>query len=198
MRRRRPLARTSHRHPAATNGEERRGLAAAAALALVLPLAAAGGCVERNIERIGSEEAASIPPPPAPQASPSQGAAAEMATTRLVGSVELDDKLAGAVPANATLYLIVRVAGREGGPPLAVQQVRSPEFPYDFSISERDAMIAGTPLIGEMTLLARLDQDGDAFTTTPGDLLGQTSPVVAGDTGIVVRLTERVGDGTGG
>lgn len=168
------------------------------AVILATTLAAAGGCVQRNVERIGSAEAASMPPPPAPQASSSQGAAAAMATTRLVGSVELDDKLAGAVPANATLYLIVRVAGREGGPPLAVQQIRSPELPYAFSISERDAMIAGTPLIGEMTISARVDQDGDAFTTTPGDLLGQTSPVVAGDTGIVVRLTERAGDGTGG
>ena len=51
-------------------------------------------------------------------------------------------------------------------------------------------MIEGTPLIGEMSITARVDQDGDAFTTTPGDLSGEVSPVVAGDTDIVLLLDE--------
>ena len=58
-------------------------------------------------------------------------------------------------------------------------------------------MIEGTPLIGEMSITARVDQDGDAFTTTPGDLSGQTSPVVAGDSDIVVLLEERAAGDAG-
>ena len=64
-------------------------------------------------------------------------------------------------------------------------------------ITESDAMIEGTPLIGEMSVTARVDQDGDAFTTTAGDLVGQTSPVVAGDNGIVVQLNERLSGAPG-
>ena len=64
-------------------------------------------------------------------------------------------------------------------------------------ITERDAMVEGTPLIGEMSVTARVDQDGDAFSTDDGDLIGQTSPVLAGDSGIVVRLDERLSGESG-
>ena len=158
---------------------------------LLLALAGAA-CVQRNVEPIGREEAASIPPPPEPLASSQQADPNASAATRISGVVEVAPELAGDVPPNATLYLIVRVAGREGGAPLAVQQIRSPSFPLAFVITERDAMIEGTPLIGEMSVTARVDQDGDAFTTTAGDLIGQTSPVVAGDIEITVRLDERL------
>jgi len=158
---------------------------------LLLALAGAA-CVQRNVEPIGSEEAASIPPPPEPLASGQQADPDTLAVTRISGVVEVAPELAGEVPANATLYLIVRVAGREGGAPLAVQQILSPSFPFAFVITERDAMIEGTPLIGEMSVTARVDQDGDAFSTDAGDLIGQTSPVVAGDSGIIVVLDERL------
>lgn len=160
--------------------------------ALFLVAALAGGCVSRNVEPISDEEAATMPPPPAPQAQSRAGPAASTAATRVSGVVELDAELADRAPENATLYLILRVAGREGGAPLAVQQVPNPGLPFAFEITDRDAMIPGTPLVGEMSLTARLDQDGDAFTTSAGDLRGQTSPVVAGDSNVVVRLDERV------
>lgn len=165
-------------------------------LALAL-CASLPGCVQRNVERISAEEAASMPPPPPPSDEPQPAAMPQAAATSLTGVVEIAPELASAVPANATLYLIVRVAGRATGAPLAVQQLRSPAFPYSFRITERDSMIEGTPLIGEMSITARLDQDGDAFTTSAGDLLGAASPVVAGDSDIVVRLQE-VASGDGG
>lgn len=157
----------------------------------------AGGCVQRNVERISSEEAASLPapPPPQPQSAAPQQAAPQAATTRISGEVQLAPGVSA--PSGATLYLIVRVAGRETGAPLAVKQLPSPSFPYEFEITERDSMIENTPLVGEMSITARLDQDGDAFTTSPGDLSGQTSPVVAGDSGVVVLLQE-VTAGNGG
>jgi hypothetical protein len=151
----------------------------------------AAGCVQRNVERISADEAASIPAPPPPQAGDQQAGAPEVAATRVSGVIEVAPALAVSVPSNATLYLIVRVAGRATGAPLAVQQVPAPSFPYRFEITERDSMIEGTPLIGEMSITARIDQDGDAFTTSPGDISGQVSPVVAGDSDIVVTLEER-------
>lgn len=167
-------------------------------LAVLVALSVLGaGCVQRNVERISSEEAASIPEPPAPQAGGQQAGAAEVSATRISGVIEVAPELAAAVPSNATLYLIVRVAGRATGAPLAVQQMPVPSFPYRFEITERDSMIAGTPLIGELSITARVDQDGDAFSTDPGDLSGQTSPVVAGDSDIVVILEERAGGDAG-
>ena len=168
-------------------------VAAPTLLAVLLTVA----CVQRNVGPISSEEAATMSPPPEPLASSRQADPNASALTRLSGAVEVVPELAGDVPPNATLYLIVRVAGREGGAPLAVQQIHSPSFPLAFVITERDAMIEGTPLVGEMSVTARVDQDGDAFTTTPGDLVGQTSPVVAGDSGIIVRLDEQL-SGTAG
>ena len=158
-------------------------------LAVIVLIVVGAACVQRNVERIGADEAATIPPPPEPTAA---GPQATAPTTSISGVVEVAPGLAGQVPPGATLYLIVRVAGREGGAPLAVQQIPSPTFPLSFVITERDAMIAGTPLIGEMSVTARVDQDGDAFSTSPGDLIGQTAPVVAGDSSIVVLLDERI------
>jgi len=162
------------------------------ALAL-LPSVIGVGCVQRNVDRISAEEADSIPPPPPPQAASQQpGSTEPESTTRIAGVIEVAPDYAASVPANSVLYLIVRVAGREGGAPLAVQQLPTPSFPYSFEITERDSMIEGTPLIGEMSVTVRVDQDGDAFTSSAGDLAGEVSSVVAGDDDIVVVLDERV------
>lgn len=154
------------------------------------------GCVQRNVERIGTDEAESLPSPPPPQAAGQAPGVGQVSTTRLAGVVEVSPELAGAIPPNSILYLIVRVAGRETGAPMAVQQIPAPSFPFPFEITEGDSMIEGTPLIGEMSVTARVDQDGDAFTTDPGDLRGQTSPVVSGDGDIIVLLEERVAGDT--
>lgn len=163
-------------------------------IGLILAASTVGAaCAQRNAERISREEAASIPPPPPPQALSSQaGNATGESTTRIAGIIEVAPDLAASVPSGGILYLIVRVAGREGGAPLAVQQQPLPSLPYTFEITERDSMIEGTPLIGEMSITARIDQDGDAFTESTGDLSGQTSPVVTGDDDVVIVLDKRV------
>lgn len=163
-------------------------------LVAALVALATAGCVQRNVERISSEEAASMPAPPPPQPSSQKAPGEPTATTRISGTVEVPAELADSLPAGATLYLIVRVAGREGGAPLAVQQVPTPTFPHRFEITERDAMIEGTPLRGEMSVTARLDQDGDAFSTEAGDFSGQVAPVVAGASDVTVTLAP-VGSG---
>ena len=159
---------------------------------IVAALVAGQGCVSRNVEDIGSDEAAAIP---APQ--PTQGAAgastaappSSTGQTRISGTVEVAAELAAQVPANATLFLVVRIAGRDGGPPLAVQRHSSPSFPLEFVISENDSMVPNTPLVGELMISARIDLDGNAATSTAGDLTGTVGPVQAGNTGVVLLIS---------
>ncbi|MFQ5742774.1 MAG: hypothetical protein ACE5HV_04210 [Acidobacteriota bacterium] len=163
----------------------------AAGWLLLTSLFLMAACVSRNVEEIGSEEAAAIPSPPPPR--PVSSAAATQAAptaNRISGVVEVSAELADRVPAGAVLFLIVRVAGRQGGPPLAVQQHRRASFPLRFVISEQDAMVPGTRLVGQMTITAKVDQDGDALTSTAGDLSGRAGPVDVGASDVTVTLDE--------
>lgn len=149
-----------------------------ARVALLLVCVVAVACVSRNVERIDEEEAATMEAPPAPTAAGEQPPPVESGTA-ITGTLSAAPDVA-TIP-DGTLYLIVRVAGRETGAPLAVKRLGAAELPVEFSVSEADAMIPGTPLVGELDVIARLDQDGDAFTEEPGDLQGQAGPVEAGD-----------------
>lgn len=155
------------------------------------------GCVSRNVERIDDEEAATMDSPSAraPVADAEGEAPTAEAGTAISGTLAVADDVDG-VPAGV-LYLIVRVAGRETGAPLAVKRLDSSDLPAEFRVSEADAMIPGTPLVGEMDVIARLDQDGDAFTEQPGDLLGRVGPVEPGDeVEIVLRESAATGSGS--
>ena len=41
-----------------------------------------------------------------------------------------------------------------------------------FEMTEKQAMIAGTELTGDVVVTARYDQDGDALSKQPGDIVG--------------------------
>lgn len=149
------------------------------------------GCVSRNVERIPADEAATMSPPPAPATAEERAAAAEL--PGISGTVTLGPETGGAAPAG-TLYLIVRVSGRQGGAPLAVKQLTA-DFPVAFRVTEADAMVPGTPLIGDMDIIVRLDQDGDAFSRQDGDLEASVGPVQVGDD-IEVALRPAAGAGS--
>lgn len=151
-------------------------------LAAVL-VAAGGGCVSRNVESIDSEEAASIPPPPEP-VDPGSRPAQETDLPGIEGTVSAADGVS--IP-DGVLYIIVRVAGREGGPPLAVKQLPV-QLPASFRVTEADSMVPGTPLVGGLDVIARLDQDGNAFSHQDGDLEGRVGPVEVGDTVEIVLV----------
>lgn len=133
-------------------------------------------CVSRNVERISSEEAAQMPAPPPPVAAADQPASV-VEVPGIDGNVRVGDGVQS-VPAGA-LFVIVRVSGRETGPPLAVKQLGG-EVPTSFRITEENAMIPGTPFVGDLDVIVRLDQDGNAFSRQPGDLEGRAGPVQAG------------------
>lgn len=122
--------------------------------------------------------AASAPmggPPGAPAAEPSEQA--------IRGTVSLS----GEAPSGGVLYVFVRPAGSEAGPPLAVQRF-SPVFPLEFAIGPEHAMMAGTVFPERVHVEARLDLDGNAMTTGPDDLEARSEPVAPGASGVALDL----------
>lgn len=125
-------------------------------------------------------------PPPEPL-SPEERAAAVIDEPGFSGTIELGPGT-GVVP-DGVLYVIVRVAGREAGAPLAVKRL-SPDLPAEFTVTAADSMIPGTPLVDAMDVIVRLDQDGDAWSQQPGDLAGFAGGVSVGDTLQIVLTPE--------
>jgi hypothetical protein len=72
------------------------------------------------------------------------------------------------VPQGALLFVIVREAGLETGPPVAVKRVPAINFPITLTLTDKDSM-AGESLPGLMRLDARVDRDGDPLTKDPRD-----------------------------
>ncbi len=81
--------------------------------------------------------------------------------------------------AEGTLFIIARLQGATGGPPLAVLRVPNPVFPVDFEIGPDQVMIPSMKFEGLIDLGARLDADGDAMTRDAGEPRTQESQVVA-------------------
>ena len=108
----------------------------------------------------------------------------------IAGTISVDPRLADKVNPDATLFIIARQAGAAFGPPLAVQRIQSPDFPFSYTLSGEDVMRPGTPFQGEVTVKAKLDGDG-SVGTQPGDLEGEygKNPAMVGQEGPVnVRL----------
>lgn len=145
-------------------------------------------CVSRNVESISAEEAAQIGPPPEPL-SDEQRAASVVQIPGIEGTFAVASELPDGAR-EGVVFVIVRVAGRAGGPPLAILQLPA-DFPADFRISEENSMIPGTPLVGDLDVIVRFDQDGNAFSRAPGDLEGRGGPVqVGGRVDIVLHPAE--------
>ena len=144
---------------------------------VLLVCLAAPGCMSRNVESLSAEERAEMPAPPEPKP-PEERAASVVEVPGIDVTVELDAALGGSAPPGV-LYLIVRVSGRAGGPPLAVTQFEA-QFPAELRITEANSMIPGTPFVGDLDVIARLDQDGNAFSHQDGDLEGRAGPTQVG------------------
>ncbi len=90
------------------------------------------------------------------------------------GVIGVAPGLEGRMHEGGAVFLIVKRDdhGKPSGPPLAVQKL-SWKAGLSFELTERQAMIAGTQLTGDVIVTARYDQDGDALTKQAGDLTGQ-------------------------
>jgi hypothetical protein len=58
-----------------------------------------------------------------------------------------------------------------------LENISKDSFPMPFVVKQADAMM-GAPLAGNVTVSARIDQDGDAISKQPGDLVGEAPGVV--------------------
>lgn len=106
----------------------------------------------------------------------------------ITGTVSLDPKLKNAWPKKFVIFLVAK--GPEGGPPAAVKRLTE-KPPFSFILSSADAMIPGSPLQGPLRLTVRVDQDGDAVTRTPGDLLGAAEKEVQPGDSIAITISEK-------
>ena len=67
------------------------------------------------------------------------------------------------------------------GPPLAVDKLTWGSGDLPFEMTEKQAMIAGTELTGDVVVTARFDQDGDAISKQPGDVSGSVRVKIPAD-----------------
>lgn len=168
---------------------------------LLLAVALATGCSQRvTPEEEYSEEQRERPLvdpsrlPPGDAAGPGVPARAPMpapasdepAGDAVRGTISLPRE---ADAAGGTLFLFVRAPGVEGGPPLAVQRYPASALPLDYAIGSESMMMGGGSLPEEVVVEARLDEDGDAMTTGPGDWSARSEPVAVGSTGVDLALS---------
>lgn len=125
--------------------------------------------------------AAAEPVEPAAESSSGEG------TIR--GTIEWPEADEAVLSSGAILYLFVRPAGAEAGPPLAAQRIPPNSFPMPFAIGPADAMSAAVDFPEQVTVEARLDRDGDAMSRGPDDWTARSEPIAPGSRGVVLVLS---------
>ncbi len=91
----------------------------------------------------------------------------------LAGTIEAGPGMADKLKSGTAIFLVAKAAGPDGapmGPPLAVEKLTWTGSSLPFKLSEANAMIAGTVLSGDVVLVARYDQDGEALSKKAGDV----------------------------
>jgi len=125
-------------------------------------------------------------PEVAPPAMGETSGAAPASSAAIVVVIDLPKGLS--VPSNAVLFVIVREAGLETGPPLAVKRVPATNFPITVTLTDKDSM-AGEGLPGLVRIDARVDRDGDPLTKDPQDPVASEENVRPGGGQVLLVLT---------
>lgn len=98
------------------------------------------------------------------------------------GSIKPTEETKVGIPKGAVIFVSVKRAnpktGAPMGAPLAVKRLRLSTWPVWFNLTEEDAMIAGTRFEGDVVVVAWADQDQDAISKMPGDVLGQVRTMI--------------------
>ena len=110
------------------------------------------------------------------------------------GTISVGSEITTAIHPRAGLFIFARPEGVEAGPPLAVRKHRIFDFPFEFKIGQLNTMIEGIIFEGNLTLTARLDQDGNR-KSSPGDIEGKVN-VQAGEKGVKLVLNSLVAGDT--
>jgi hypothetical protein len=141
-----------------------------------------------------------LPPPPPPVAvAPAAPAAAappaagELAAGSITGTIVLTGPAAKSRPKSGTLYLVARRISdnpNARGTLIAVKKLPATTFPLAFSLTAADMPFQNGPFDGELTLTARIDQDGDPLTHEKGDVFGALPKVIVGAHGVKLALDQ--------
>jgi hypothetical protein len=100
------------------------------------------------------------------------------------GMIKIHPKAKDRVKPGTAVFLIVKrpdASGQPSGTPLAVEKLTWSGDSIPFELTEKQAMIAGTQLTGEVIVIAHYDQDGDAISKSPGDVMGQVKVTIPAD-----------------
>jgi len=110
------------------------------------------------------------------------------------GIVSMLPDMGISIKPSASLFIFARPEGMEAGPPLAVRKHGIFGFPFEFEIGQLNTMMEGSVFEGNLTLTARLDQDGNR-KSSPGDIEGKVN-VKAGEKGVQLILDTVVAGAT--
>jgi hypothetical protein len=92
-----------------------------------------------------------------------------------------------------TLYLVARRISdnpNARGTLVAVKKLPATSFPLPFSLTGADMPFQTGPFDGELTLTARIDQDGDPLTHQKGDVFGSLPKVRVGSHDVKLSLDQ--------
>ena len=109
------------------------------------------------------------------------------------GTISMIPDIGISIKPGSGLFIFARPEGVEAGPPLAVRKHGIFDFPFEFEIGQLNTMMEGSVFEGNLTLTARLDQDGNR-KSSPGDVEGKAR-VKAGEKGVKLVL-DTVVEGT--
>jgi hypothetical protein len=110
------------------------------------------------------------------------------------GSVSLDSKLASKVSPDAVLFISAKPADgpQVGVPPVASKRLDHVKFPLEYTLSQADVIMPGTPFSGKFNIVVKLMKNGAVGPMGPGDIEGQyaKNPAEVGQKGIDVTLSK--------
>ena len=114
----------------------------------------------------------------------------------IYGQIDITDEMKAKVKPGSVLFVIVRRYAEQGkGMLIAATKldgVTQGSFPLRYVVKQQDAMM-GAPLTGKVTVSARIDQDGDAISKQPNDVIGEAATaVMVGVNPVVIQLNSAV------
>jgi hypothetical protein len=105
-------------------------------------------------------------------------------THHVRGVLRIDAKAKDRVKPGTPVFVMVKrvdESGAASGPPLAAEKLSWQGDGMAFELTEAQAMIGGTQLVGDVVVEARYDQDGDASSKQPGDVKGSVRTTIPAD-----------------
>ena len=137
--------------------------------------------------------AAPVPAMAAPAAAAAEAPAPADPGASITGSIVLAPSVKKARPKAGTLYLVARRISdnpNARGTLIAVKKLPATSFPLPFALTAADMPFQNGPFDGDLTLTARIDQDGDPLTHEKGDVFGTLPKVHVGSHDVKLALDQ--------